>query len=111
MSLTRLARRQWQAYFDRISKGLGAKRVLIEVTGLGLGHQVEAEWIALAGLSYDGKDDVLVIMGEGLRHLISHPREVHVDQELDSLRSVEVVDADGDHHIVLLKDALSLPAA
>jgi hypothetical protein len=111
MPLTQLAKSQWQAYFDRVSKTLGAKRVEIEVTGLALGHQVEAEWIPLLGLSYDPKDDVLVVTGEGLRHLISHPSQVHVDRELDSVHGIEVIDAEGNHHIVLLKDSLSLPAA
>jgi hypothetical protein len=109
MPLTQLARPRWQAYFDRVSKTLGAKRVEIEVTGLGLGHQVEAEWIPLLGLSYDPKDDVLVVTGEGLRHLIPHPHQIHVDH--DSLQSIEAIDAEGNHHIILLKDPLSLPAA
>jgi len=109
MPLTQLARLQWQAYFDRVSKALGANRVLIEVTGLG--DQVEAEWIPLLGLSYDPKDDVLVVAGEGLKHLISHPWQIHVDHELDWLQSIEAIDAEGDHHIVPLKDPLSLPGA
>jgi hypothetical protein len=111
MPLTQLAKPQWQAYFDRVSKTLGAKRAMIEITGLGLGDQIEAEWIPLLGLSYDPKDDVLVVVGEGLKHLISHPRQIHVDHELDWLQSVEAIDAEGNHHIVLLKDPLSLPPA
>ena len=110
MPLTQLAKPQWQAYFDRVSKTLGAKRVEIEVTGLGLGHQVAAEWIPLLGLSYDPKDDVLVVAGQGLKHLIPHPRQIHVDRDLDWLHSIEAIDAEGNHHIVLLKDPLSLPA-
>jgi len=109
MPRTQLAKPQWQAYFDRVSRTLGAKRVMIEITGLGLGDQVEAEWIPLLGLSYDPKDDVLVVVGEGLKHLISHPRQIHVEHELDWLQSVEAIDAEGNHHIVLLKDPLSLP--
>jgi hypothetical protein len=110
MPLRQLAKAQWQAYFDRISRTLGAKQVEIEVTGLGLGHQVEADWIPLLGLSYDPKNDVLVVMAEGIEHLIQHPKQIHVDQELDSLHSIEAVDADSNHHIILLKDSLSLPA-
>jgi hypothetical protein len=111
MPLTQLAKPRWQAYFDRVSKALGAKRMLIEVTGLGLGDQVEAEWIPVLGLSYDPKDDVLVVAGEGLKHLIRHPRQIHVEQELDSLQSIEAIDGEGNHHIALLKDPLSLPPA
>jgi hypothetical protein len=39
VSLSQLGKSQWQGYFDRFSRTLGPKRVEIEVTGLGLGHQ------------------------------------------------------------------------
>jgi hypothetical protein len=110
MPLTQLAKAQWQAYFDRISKALGAKQVQIEVTGLGLGDQIEADWIPLVGLSYDPKNDVLAVIAEGLDHLIRHPKQIHIDQEVDWLLSLEAIDAEDIRHIILLKDPLSLPA-
>ena len=45
MVLTQLAKPEWQDYFDGVSKVLGAKLVEIEVTGLGLGDQVEVDWL------------------------------------------------------------------
>ena len=110
MPLTQLAKPQWQAYFDRISKALGAKQVQIEVTGLGLGDQIEADWIPLMGLSYDPKNDVFAVIAEGIDHLIRHPKQIHIDHELDLLLSIEAIDAEDNHHIILLKDPLSLPA-
>ncbi len=110
MTLTQLAKTQWQAYFDRISKALGAKQVQIEVTGLGLGDQIEADWIPLVGLSYDPKNDVFAVIAEGVDHLIRHPKQIHIDQEVDWLLSIEAIDAEDNHHIVLLKNPLSLPA-
>ncbi len=110
MPLTQLAKTQWQAYFDRISKALGAKQVQIEVTGLGLGDQIEADWIPLVGLSYDPKNDVFAVIAEGVDHLIRHPKQIHIDQEVDWLLSIEAIDAEDNHHIVLLKNPLSLPA-
>ena len=110
MPLTQLAKAQWQAYFDRTSKALGAKQVQIEVTGLGLGDQIEADWIPLLGLSYDPKNDVFAVIAEGVDHLIHHPKQIHIDHELDWLLSLEVIDAEDNRHIILLKDPLSLPA-
>jgi hypothetical protein len=46
----------------------------------------------------------------GVDHLIRDPKQIRVDHELDWLRSVEVVDAEDNHHIILLKNALELPA-
>lgn len=110
MALTQLAKAQWQTYFDRVSKALPAKNALIEVAGLGLGEQFEARWVPLVGVTYDSKDDVLVVAVEGLEHLIRRPRQIHVDQEVDALRSFEAIDAGGARHIVVLKDPLRLPA-
>lgn len=111
MPLTQLGKAQWQPYFDRVSRSLaGAKRVEIEVIGLGLGRQVEADWVPLFGLSYDPHDDMLAVVAEGIEHMIRHPSQIHVDQDVEWLHSLEVIDAAGDHHIVTLKDPLRLPA-
>ena len=110
MPLRELARSHWQEYFDRVSKSLGAQRVEIEVTGLGLGDQVAANWVPLTGLSYDPKDDVLIVFADRLQHQIHHPRRIDIEHEFDWLHSIDAVDATGDHHIVQLKDPLSLPA-
>ena len=63
----------------------------------------------LTGLSYDAKDDVFSVISEELEHNVAHLLQINVDQELDALRSLEVVDDAGDHHIVTLKDPLRLP--
>ncbi|SEL53031.1 DUF5335 domain-containing protein [Nitrosovibrio tenuis] len=109
MALTQLAKSRWQDYFDHVSKALPTKLVEVEVAGLGLGDQVEVDWLPLLGLSYDPKDDVLTVMVEGIEHNIWHPKQIHVDQDVESLHSMEVVDAAGEHHILLLKDPLRLP--
>jgi hypothetical protein len=110
MPLRQLARSRWQDYFDRVSASLGAQRVEIEVTGLGLGNQVAADWIPITGISYDPKDDLLIVFGDRLQHQIRHPRRVDIDHEFEWLHSIDAVDAEGNHHIVQLKDPLSLPA-
>jgi hypothetical protein len=110
MTLTQLAKTQWQAYFDSISKALGAKQVQIEATGLGLGDQIEADWIPLVGLSYDPKNDVFAVIAEGVDHLIRHPKQIHIDHELEWLLNIEAIDAEDNRHVVLLKNPLSLPA-
>ena len=109
MPLNQLSKTQWQPYFDQFSRTLGAKQMEIEVTGLGLGHQVEADYIPLTGISYDPKDDVFGVFAERLEHVITHPKEVYVDHDVGWVHSIEVVDAAGDRHIITLKDPLRLP--
>jgi hypothetical protein len=111
MALTQLAKPRWQDYFDHVSKTLGAKLVEVEVTGLGLGAQVQADWLPLIGLSYDPHNDMLSVVLEGIVHNIQHPKQIHVEQDVETLHSVEVVDAEGERHILILKDPLSLPAS
>ncbi len=109
MPLNQLSKTQWRSYFDRLSRALGAKQVEIEVTGLGLGHQTETDYVPLTGVSYDPKDDVLGIFAEKLEHVIAHPKEVYVDRDVDWVHSIEVVDSEGNRHIAMLKDPLKLP--
>ena len=109
MPLRQLARSQWQEYFDRVSKAIGARRVEVEVTGLGLADQIGAHWVALTGLSYDPKDDVLIVVAGDLQQRI-HPARVDIDHAFDWLHGVDVVDAEGNHYIVQLKEPLNLPA-
>jgi hypothetical protein len=107
--LTRIEKPQWQPFFDRVSDALGARSVDLDIVGPKVGSQAQARHVALLGLSYDSRSDVVAVIGEDLEHNISHPREINVDEELDSVRSLEVVDAAGDHHILLLADPLLLP--
>lgn len=109
MTLTQLAKPQWQSYFDRVAKALAAKLVQVEITGLGLGDQVQAESLPLIGISYDPRNDILAVALEGIEHNIQHPKQIHVEQDVESVYSIEAVDAEGEHHILLLRDPLSLP--
>ena len=109
MTLTQLAKPQWQSYFDRVAKALGAKLVQVEITGLGLGDQARAESLPLIGISYDPRSDILAVALEGIEHNIQHPKQIHVEQNVESVYSIEAVDDEGEHHILLLRDPLRLP--
>jgi len=111
MALEKLDSAQWKAFFDRVSKELTAKQVEIEVEGLDIGDEIEAEWIPFTGISYDPKDDVLSVFSEELEHMIRKPKEIWVDIGVDGLHSMEVVDADDHKQIILLRDDLALPSA
>jgi hypothetical protein len=72
---------------------------------------VVAEWLPLRGITYDPKDDLIEVALDGLDHLIRHPKEVYVDEDVGGgLMSVAVVTADGTREIVKLRDPLMLPA-
>lgn len=109
MATHQLQRAQWQPYFDRVSRTLSGERAEIETVGLSVGDQINQEWTLLNGLAYDPKDDVFEIVTETLDHLIYRPKEIYVDEAGTALRSVEVIDAGGNHQIVKLRQPISIP--
>jgi len=111
MATRKIEKAELEQYFDGVSRALGAVSAEVEVAGLDIGDQVEAEWLPLAGMTYDPKDDVFEIdLGDAVDHMVLHPAEVYVEESVDGLHSVEVVDRDGHRHIVKLRKALALPA-
>jgi hypothetical protein len=109
MTIRKLEKAEWQPYFDSVSKLLEAKEAEIEVASLGVGDQVQAEWLPLIGVAYDPKDDLVEVALEGLDHMIRRPREIHVEEDRGTLASIEIVADDGIKQIVKLKDQLLLP--
>jgi hypothetical protein len=113
MAYVPIARENWEAYFDTVTKVLEGREVEIEVAGLEFGDQIQAEWLPLNGLSYDRKADAFYVYVESidrdLGHAIVHPREIFVRQGAGGLEQVVVSDSDGDKHIIRLRQPLELP--
>lgn len=112
-----LPRDGWRVYFDNLSRGLGTMQATVEIDGPDLGAQVQAEGLVLSGISYDDRDDVLVIglspggAAESLEHLVSSPQRIRVESTNDLLPStIEVEDAEGERTLVHLQAAPALPA-
>jgi hypothetical protein len=110
MAAQKIEKSKWQAFFDRLSRGLVGMRAEIEVASLALGDQIEAEWLPLLGITYDSKNDLLEIALEGLDHLIKHPKEVWADAGIGALLNFEVIDGEGVSQIIQLREPLMLPA-
>src|SRR5258708_28518923 len=75
----KIPRSGWQSYFDAMSKVMDGRQAELEVESLGLGDQIETEWVALDGIVYDPKDDLVEMVLEDLDHMIRKPREIWVD--------------------------------
>jgi hypothetical protein len=109
MTTHALEKTEWSVYFDRMTKAILGKQAEIEVASLQLGAQIEAEWVALLGVTYDRKADVLEIALDGLEHLIPKPQQIFVDEGHAGLESFEVIDQAGIRHIVRLREPRRLP--
>lgn len=110
MSLTQIPRDRWKDFFDRASKEMAERPTKVEVAGLRLGDLVAADRTPLRGITYEPRDDTLTLFLEGLEHRIHRPKVIHAEQDDGELRSFEVVDTDGNHHIVQLAQALPMRA-
>jgi hypothetical protein len=110
MTIQKLEKSKWRAFFDGLSNMLEGKRAEIEVASLALGDQIEAEWLPLLGLAYDPKDDLFEVALDGVDHMIPKPPEIYLDDDVGGLISIEVVDAEGTRQIIKLRDPLMLPA-
>ncbi len=109
MHTRKLEQSEWKPYSERISKALSGKRAEVEVVSLDLGHQIQAEWLPIYGVTYDPKDKLFEVALEGLDHLIPAPQEVYALEGPEGLASLEIVDAEGRRQIVRLKEPLALP--
>ena len=110
MSIVKIDKAEWKAYFDRMAKTLEGKSVEIDIEALAIGSQVEAQWLPLLGISYDPRDDLLAVMAEGLNHLIRRPLAVYAEVQMGEVVSIEVVDDEDYRHILKLSDPLLLSA-
>ena len=93
-----------------MTKTLLGKLAEIEVASLGLGDQMEAEWVPLLGVTYDPKADVLEIVLDGLEDLVPKPHRIFVDEGCAGLDRFEVIDHARIRHLVRLREPLMVPA-
>jgi hypothetical protein len=112
-----LPRETWRPYFDEVSKHLGTVEATVEVVGRDLGAQVAAERLILVGITYDDKDDVLVVAldaGPGERgafeHLVERPQRIDVALGEGAEMTIDAEDAEGRQTLVRLERPEALPA-
>ena len=89
----------------------------VEIEGPDLGAQLQAHDVVLSGISYDDRDDVLVVglsaggPTESIEHLISSPQRIWVESSDGALpAAIEIEDAGGQRTLVRLRAAPELPA-
>lgn len=110
-SLRSIPKTEWRSFFDRMSQALLGQRAEIEVASMELGDNIIAEWVPMIGITYDSRDDLLDVALDRANRLIRHPKEIVVEEDNGSLKSVAVLDSEGARQIINLKSPLALPPA
>jgi hypothetical protein len=112
-----IPRAEWRAYFDDFSRRLETTVASIEVTGADIGAQVEADRGVLRGVTYDDRDDIVVIAldaegdaPEELERTVYKPQKIYVDDE-SAATVLDIEDAEGLKTLVRMRPAPQLPPA
>lgn len=113
MPFHQLPRARWQEFFDDLTRVIDrTTRVDIEVIGLDVGDQIEAQDMTLNGLTYEAKSDTFYVYSDGagnsVDHAIPHPREIWVELGPGGLSRVVVKDTAGHQQFVTMKEPLAL---
>jgi Family of unknown function (DUF5335) len=114
MALTtrELPRGEWTQFFNDFSRELDSPLVTVEVAGQEIGAQVEAERLRLTGITYDHKDDILVVgldakggLPEELEHIVYQPQKIYLANDEAGLTVFDVEDAEGHQTLVRVEPA------
>ena len=114
MALTtrELPRGEWTQFFNDFSRDLDSPLVTVEVAGREIGAQVEAERLRLTGITYDHKDDILVVgldakggVTEELEHIVYQPQKIYLASDEAGPSAFDVEDAEGHQTLVRLEPA------
>ena len=80
-----IPRDAWRRYFDALTDVLGTVEGIVEVIGRDVGDQIADERQVLTDITYDDRDDALIVGleapdsgGERVEHVIEHPQRVLV---------------------------------
>jgi len=108
-STRKIPRSEWRVYFDDFSRELGELVATLEVTGEEVGAQVEAENARLTGITYDNKDDILVIgldaiggTSEDVERVIDKPQTIYLETQDGGALTFDVEDAEGGKTLIRL---------
>jgi hypothetical protein len=110
-----IPRENWRTHFDEFSKTTGTAEVTIEIAGSDIGDQIAAERLVLTGITYDDKDDIVVVAvhapgadREDYEHIIDTPQQIQVTT-LDGEWTFDVVDGEDRQNLIHVRLADELP--
>ena len=114
-----IPREAWRPYFNEFSKQIGTVEATVEVVGADVGAQVEAEHLVLTGISYDDRDDVVVIglevpgdPPEDLERMVEHAARIMIatGDPPPLEMTIDIQDAERRQTIIRLERPPALPA-
>ena len=113
-----LPRDTWSVYFDDLNRHLGTVKATVEIDAPDIGAQIEAEGLVLTGITYDHKDDIVVIgldapggEPEDLQHIVYNPKTIFIAPGEGGELSIDIKDGEDRQHIISIERLPALPPA
>jgi hypothetical protein len=97
---------EWQPFFQGLADTLHGRQTRVTITGPGFGDQVVAGTVAMVGITYEPKTNLLDICAEGMDHLIRNPQKIIIEESGGNLASIQVIDGEGMHQLISLCPAV-----
>jgi hypothetical protein len=117
-STREIPRAEWRTYFDAFSRNLEPLVATLEVSGEEVGAQIEADTAKLRGITYDDKDDILVIgldsiggSSEDVERVVSAPQTIYLETLDGGALNFDVEDGEGVKTLLRLTRPPELGAA
>lgn len=108
MKTVKLKKDEMEVFFNKMFNYLEGKRATVNVVGLDIGDQIQAENATLFGVVYDPKDDILEIALDGLDHIINQPHDVYVIEGGAGIEAIGAIDNNGREQIIKFSDPIML---
>jgi hypothetical protein len=108
-----IPRDEWQRYFEDFSRDQPDYLANVEILSAEIGAETEADATHLAAITYDRKDDIVVIgldgaaddVPEEVEHVIDKPQKITVEDEAEGEIAFEIEDAEGTKTVLRLDRA------
>lgn len=112
-------RPEWPSHFAAITEDTAGTPVSVEIISPEFGTKVEADQLPLDSMTFDDRDDALIIALSGrdgeediLRHIVEHPWKIHFDPPTPAaVRTIDVEGPDGTHSLITLHSRPAVPEA
>lgn len=108
MKTREISKENWQGFFDKTSRALKGKLIQIEVDSLEIGAQIEVDMLSLNGITYDSKDEALIVSTDEIEHVIPAVQHIFVTEGSKGMDSLEVRSAGGRIEIIKFSEPLAL---
>lgn len=114
MAYSKLAKAQWEAFFEAVFNALDGKLVTLKIVGPEVTVQIEGDQLSLTVMAYDRNDDVVYVEARHVEayssaashivHSVLSPQEIYVDIGEMGLEQMLIVDGSGRQQFVRLRN-------